>query len=75
MTAIEDKLQRAKTALEKLLAELATELDLHYEDGDFFALTPSIEVMKDANAVLVELGGRAAPAVDHVFARYNKSRN
>lgn len=66
---------RYKTALIDLLTELATELDLHYEDSDFFALTPSIERMKLAVGVLNELGGEVPEAVSHVFARYNRARN
>lgn len=61
--------------LTSLIRELASELDLHYEDEDFFALSPSIEVMKRA-VLLLEQNGYEPPAVyEHVLRRFNKHRN
>lgn len=73
--AKDTKLEQAKEAIESLLQEFATELDLHYEDADFFALTPSINVMKSANEALIALGGQTPDSVKHVISRYNKTRN
>lgn len=57
-----------------LLRELASELDLHYEDGDFFALTPTVERMKTA-ADLVEKNGFTLPdSYRHIIRRYNMHR-
>jgi hypothetical protein len=67
--------ERMKEALKLLLIDLATELDLHYDDEDFFALTHSVERMKLAVDELHKLGGETPEAVAHVFARYHKARN
>ena len=61
--------------LTDLLKELASELDLHYEDEDFFALAPTIETMK-ATAFLLQENGVQPPTVyEHVLRRFNKHRN
>jgi len=58
-----------------LLKELASELDLHYEDEDFFALAPTIERMKTA-AKIVEDSGYPLPDVYvHVLKRFHRHFN
>lgn len=66
----------AQTAevINNLLRELASELDLHYDDSDFFALTPTVDRMKAA-AELVEKNGFALPdSYRHILRRYNMHR-
>ena len=57
-----------------LLLEFATELDLHYNDGDLNALTPSFAIIKDALALLKRANFEVHPDVINILARYNKSR-
>lgn len=59
----------------ELLKELASELDLHYEDEDFFALAPSIEVMKRGADYLDSVGHPIPPACQHVMRRYQRHCN
>ncbi|CCV12987.1 hypothetical protein [Mesorhizobium sp. STM 4661] len=60
--------------INNLLRELASELDLHYEEGDFFALTPTLDRMKAA-ATLVEKNGFELPdSYRHILRRYNMQR-
>lgn len=62
-----------KEILNRLLLELATELDLHYDDEDMFALTPSFKVIKDGVSLLQRWGSTPHPDVTRILARYNKS--
>lgn len=57
-----------------LLLELATELDLHYDDSDMNALTPSFAIIKQGIALLERANFDAHPDVRNVLARFNKSR-
>lgn len=61
--------------LNNLLKELASELDLHYEDEDFFALAPTIEVMKQASFLLDQNGFQPPTTYEHVLRRFNRHRN
>lgn len=61
------------TALSDLLTELASELDLHYEDEDFFALSPTIERMKAAATLIVAAGGTLPESYNHILARFNRN--
>jgi hypothetical protein len=61
--------------IQALLTELASELDLHYEDEDFVALASTIDHMRAA-AALLERHGVAVPAgCLHVIQRHLRSRN
>ncbi|RWH50245.1 MAG: hypothetical protein E5X40_06660 [Mesorhizobium sp.] len=62
-----------KEVINKLLLELATELDLHYNDEDMFALTPSFSVIKDGVKLLNRVGYPVHPDVKRILARFNKS--
>ncbi|WP_189417210.1 hypothetical protein, partial [Mesorhizobium sp. M1C.F.Ca.ET.193.01.1.1] len=64
-----------KEIISKLLLELATELDLHYDDDDMFALTPSFQVIKDGVKLLERMGYPVHPDVIRVLARYNKAHH
>lgn len=58
-----------------LLVELSSELDLHYEDEDFFALTPTIEKMKIAANLLEEAGFDTPDVYKHVLRRFHRQHN
>lgn len=62
-----------KETINRLLLELATELDLHYDDEDMFALTPSFNVIKDGVKLLERMGYPVHPDVGKVIGRYNRS--
>lgn len=62
-----------KETISNLLLELATELDLHYDDEDMFALTPSFKVIKDGVKLLEKLGEPVHPDVVRILARFNRS--
>lgn len=59
-------------ACNDVLLELASELDLHYEDGDFFALSPSITRMRRLGDMLEGAGYELPDAYRHVLKRYNR---
>lgn len=59
----------------EMLKELASELDLHYEDEDFFALSPSITVMQRAAGYLNKSGRKLPSVYEHVLRRYQRQRN
>lgn len=61
--------------LNSLSRELASELDLHYEDEDFFALGTSIKELMKADRILRENEQPIAPVVSHVIRRYQISHN
>lgn len=52
----------------EMLKELASELDLHYEDEDFFALSPSITVMQRAAGYLNKMEGSCLLFMSTFFA-------
>ncbi|RWM32577.1 MAG: hypothetical protein EOR77_21340 [Mesorhizobium sp.] len=62
-----------KEIINKLLLELATELDLHYDDEDMFALAPTFMVIKDGVKLLSRVGYSVHPDVERILARFNKS--
>lgn len=62
-----------KEAINGLLLELATELDLHYDDEDMFALTPSFDRIKQGIELLRRVGYEVHPDVLKILARYNRS--
>jgi len=61
--------------LHDLLKELASEIDLHYESEDFFALAPTFETMKRAGKLLETGGYSIPPGYVHVVTRFNSQRN
>lgn len=63
------------TEINELLRELASEIDLHYEDEDFFALGPTIEAMAKVGSRLEELGYTLPDAYYHVMGRYHRHWN
>lgn len=60
------------TELNELLKEVASELDLHYEDEDFFALGPTIDAMKRIAERLEAQGYRPHETYLHILRRYNR---
>ncbi|WP_353645696.1 hypothetical protein [Mesorhizobium sp. WSM2239] len=59
--------------INELLLELATELDLHYDDEDMFALAPSFQRIKKGCALLEKLNHTIHPDVLKIIARYNRT--
>jgi hypothetical protein len=57
-------------SIQELVYELATELDLHYENEDFHALSRSIEKMKRGMLVLRSEGMHVPVEAHHVVNRY-----
>lgn len=57
-------------SIHELVFELATELDLHYENEDFHALSGSIEKMKRGMLVLRSEGMHVPEEAHHVVNRY-----
>jgi len=58
-----------------VLAELASELDLHYEDDDFFALRQVIGQMKPLVEILRSHEIPVPSVVTHVLNRFNRTCN
>ena len=58
-----------------LIKELASELDLHYEDEDFFALKDTISVMQAGVALLSEAGREPPQVYNHVLAKFRRQQN
>jgi hypothetical protein len=63
--------------ISELLVELATELDAHYEDDEFFALGVTIEKMKNSITLITADNPefKIPDVVKHVLARYNRNNN
>lgn len=57
-----------------LLLELGTELDLHYDDDDLFALEPSFRILKEGVRVLEEVGQPINPDVFKIISRFDRNR-
>lgn len=64
-----------KETINNLLLELATELDLHYDDEDMFALSPSFKVIRDGVKLLEKLRYPVNEDVLRILARFNKSHH
>lgn len=62
-------------AIIDLVVELATELDLHYEDDELVAAAPSIEKMDHMVAMLIAAGYAPPPAYTHIVDRYHRALN
>lgn len=61
-------------AIVDVMVELSSELDLHYEDSDFFALGPTIEKMKTMAELLEKDGYPLPDAYKHIVSRYHRHR-
>lgn len=62
-------------AISDVVNELASELDLHYEDEDLVACAPTIEKMERLVALLLTAGHPSPEAYQHIVSRYHKSLN
>lgn len=66
---------RTERAIWNVLVELCTEIDLHYEDEDLFALGHTIEVIEELVNILREADAKVPPAAEDIIARFYRSRN
>jgi hypothetical protein len=62
-------------AIEEVINELASELDLHYEDADLVACAPTIEKMERLVAMLRTAGYPCPEVYNHIVQRYHESLN
>lgn len=69
------EIQSLLTLITKLAKDLASELDLHYEDSDMFALTPSVTILKEASKTLTAQGAKTPDVVKSVISRYQRNSN
>ncbi|MER9937112.1 hypothetical protein [Mesorhizobium sp. M0088] len=60
-------------ALNELLRELASELDLHYEDDAFQAIEPTIDAMKRAAKLVTDAGYTAPESYQHIVRRFERN--
>lgn len=61
--------------LSELATELATELDLHYEQDEFHRLSESISTLRKT-AEMLSMSGHGVPdVVTHVLRRYAQATN
>ena len=63
------------TAIAEVVDELASELDLHYEDSDLVACAPTIEKMERLVAMLRASGYPCPETYQHIVDRYHQSLN
>lgn len=56
-----------------LINELATELDLQYEDHELAGIGPSIDVLRAAAEILGRMGGEVPGAYRHILSRYQEA--
>lgn len=61
--------------IRNLIVELATELDLNYEDEDLPAAASTIERLKEAAAMLLAAGHSPPQEFAHIVERYRKAIN
>lgn len=62
-------------AITEVINELASELDLHYEDADLVACAPTIEKMERLVGLLRAAGYDCPETYNHIVDRYHKSLN
>lgn len=67
-------LAEARIVIERLLLELAAELDLHYDDEDLPALKQSCNVLEEGAEFLAKAGHSAHPDVISVIRRFHRQR-
>lgn len=61
--------------VKELTRELASELDLHYEDDDMVNLQPTISVIQRAEAFLLQEGCPVPNVVIHIKKRFRSHYN
>lgn len=61
------------SALNELLRELASELDLHYDDDAFHAIEPTIDAMKRAAKLVTDAGYKAPDSYQHIVRRFERN--
>jgi hypothetical protein len=66
--------ERLFASIRSLLIEIATELDLHYDDEDFRALHPTFERIAPSIRLLHESGTSIPEEVEHILKRYRQSQ-
>jgi hypothetical protein len=62
-------------AITDVINELASELDLHYEDDDLVACAPTIEKMERLCSMLQSAGYESPITYNHIVDRYHKALN
>jgi len=62
-------------AITDVVNELASELDLHYEDTDLAACAPTISKMDRLVTLLLTAGYSQPEVFQHILSRYNKILN
>lgn len=65
--------KNAATLLNSLLRELSSELDLHYADGDFAAISPALDVMREAADAIRNAGFSIPDGYEHIVRRSNQA--
>jgi len=65
--------QEALELVHKLALDLATELDLHYEDEDLFALQPSFSLLEKAIATLRAESLEVHADLESIVRRYHRN--
>lgn len=61
-----------KELLKALILDLATELDLHYDDEDLPALSQSFAIIKASLALLERTGCQPHRDILNIVSRFNK---
>lgn len=64
--------QTTANVLTALLLELSSELDLHYDDEDLHALTPTIETLRAAATLMADAGYDAPDVYHHIVGRFER---
>ena len=62
-------------AITDVINELASEIDLHYEDADLVATVHTMEKMNHLVGMLKAAGYPCPETYQHILDRYNKSLN
>lgn len=63
-----------KELLNALVLDLATELDMHYDDADLPALSPSFAIIKASIALLERAGCQPHADIGKIIARFDKTQ-
>lgn len=58
-----------------LVRELATEIDMHYDDEEFFALRPTIDALEAGCRALKHLKFPEPDVMNHVRQRFQRASN
>lgn len=58
--------------LTDLLRELSSELDLHYDDHDFHALSQTIDTLRRAATLMTNAGHKTPEVYHHVMGRFER---